>query len=167
MEARVSTKKIWILAVQEPKSHNTITEVQINRQRDDIINYWNNRKRRKSYSRAEGLRVLRLMLEPFCYRVGSILNAVPDSLRRPFESPCTAGSREMLGSQLRKHISTWSATACARARPSSSRRLSTASSSWDISLPAESRRGSTTLASGAASPPRIGLKPKDARAASA
>jgi hypothetical protein len=121
MEARVSTKKKWILVVQEPRSHNTITEVQINRQRDDIINYWNNRKRRKSYSRAEGLRVLRLTLEPLCYRVGSILNVVPDSLRRPFESPCTAGSREMLGSQLRKHISTWSATACARARPSSSR----------------------------------------------
>jgi hypothetical protein len=25
------------------------------------------------------------MLEPLCYRVGSILNAVPGSLRRPFD----------------------------------------------------------------------------------
>jgi hypothetical protein len=32
----------------------------------------------------------------------------------------------MVGSLLRKHISTWLAIACARARPSSSRRLSTA-----------------------------------------
>jgi hypothetical protein len=81
-------------------------------------------------------------------------------------SPCTTCSREMLGSQLRKHINTWSDTACARVQPSSSRRLPTASSSWDIFLPTESRRGSTTPASGAAFPPRIGLKPKDARAAS-
>jgi hypothetical protein len=42
---------------------------------------------------------------------------------------CTTGSRETLGSQLQKHISTCSATACARAWPSSSRRLSAASSS--------------------------------------
>jgi hypothetical protein len=84
----------------------------------------------------------------------------------PSTGPCTAGSREMLGSRLRKHISMWSATACARARPSSSRRLLTAFSSWDIFFPVESRRGSTTLASGAASPPRIGLKPKDAKTAS-
>jgi hypothetical protein len=66
-------------------SHNTITEVQINRQGDDIISYWNNRKRRKSYSRAEGLHIL--MLEPLCYRVGSILNAVSGSLRIPFDGP--------------------------------------------------------------------------------
>jgi hypothetical protein len=85
----------------------------------------------------------------------------------PSTSACTTGSKEMLGSRLRKHISTWSPTACARARPSSSRRLPIFSSSWDIFLPAKSRRGSTTPASGAASPPRIGLKLKDARAASA
>jgi hypothetical protein len=53
----------------------------------DIINYWNNRKRRKSCSWAECLRVLRLTLEPLCYRAGSILNAVPGSLRRPFDGP--------------------------------------------------------------------------------
>jgi hypothetical protein len=87
MEERVSAKFFLILAVQEPESRNTITEVQINRQCDDIINYCNNRKRRKSYSRAESLRVLRLTLEPLCYRVGSILNAVPGSLRRPFDGP--------------------------------------------------------------------------------
>jgi hypothetical protein len=84
----------------------------------------------------------------------------------PLTGPCTTGSREMLGSWLRKHISTWSATACARVWPSSSKRLPTASSSWDIFLPAESRRRSTTPASGAAFPPQIGLKPKDARAVS-
>jgi hypothetical protein len=84
----------------------------------------------------------------------------------PLTGPCTTGSREMLGSWLRKHISTWSATACARAWPSSSKRLPTASSSWDIFLPAESRRRSMTPASGAAFPPQIGLKPKDARAVS-
>jgi hypothetical protein len=72
----------------------------------------------------------------------------------------------MSGSWLRKHISTWSATTYARAWPSSSRQLPTASSSWDIFLPVESRRGSMTPASGDVSPPRIGLKPKDARAAS-
>jgi hypothetical protein len=33
----------------------------------------------------------------------------------PSTGPCTTGSREMLGSWLRKHISTWSATASARA----------------------------------------------------
>jgi hypothetical protein len=44
----------------------------------------------------------------------------------PSTGPCTASSREMLGSRLQKHINTWSATACARARPSSSRRLLTA-----------------------------------------
>jgi hypothetical protein len=85
----------------------------------------------------------------------------------PLTGPCTAGSREMLGSHLRKHISVWSATAYARARPSSSRRLPIASSSWDISLSAESRRGSTTPALGATSPPQIGLKPKDVRVVSA
>jgi hypothetical protein len=85
----------------------------------------------------------------------------------PSTGPCTAGSREMQGSRLRKHINTWSATACARARPSSSRRLLIASCSWDIFLLAESRRGSTMPASGAASPPWIGLKPNDARVASA
>jgi hypothetical protein len=42
---------------------------------------------KKSYSRAEGLRVLRLTLEPLCYCVGSILNAIPGSLRRPFDGP--------------------------------------------------------------------------------
>jgi hypothetical protein len=108
---------------------------------------------KKSYRRAEGLRVLRLTLEPFCYRAGSILNAIPGSLRRPFNGTL--------------HISTWSATTCARAHPSSSRQLLTASSSWDIFYPAKSRKGSTTPALGVASPPRIGLKSKDARAASA
>jgi hypothetical protein len=88
MEARVSAKNFFgSLRCQEPGSDNTITEVQINRQRNDIINYWNNRKRRKSYSRAEGLCILRLALEPLCYRVGSILNAVSSSLRRPFDMP--------------------------------------------------------------------------------
>jgi hypothetical protein len=43
--------------------------------------------------------------------------------------PCTAGSMEMVGSRLRKHINTWSATAYARAQPSSSRRPMTTSSS--------------------------------------
>jgi hypothetical protein len=84
----------------------------------------------------------------------------------PLTGPYTAGSREMLGSRLRKHMSTWSATAYARARPSS-RQLPTASSNWNIFLSAESRSGSMTPASGTTSPPRIGLKPKDARAASA
>jgi hypothetical protein len=83
----------------------------------------------------------------------------------PSMGPCTIGSR-VLGSRLRKHISTWSATAYARVWPSSSRRPLIASSSWDIFLPAESRRGCTTPVSGAAFPPRIGLKPKDARAVS-
>jgi hypothetical protein len=46
-----------------------------------------NRKRRKSYSRAEGLHVLRLTLEPLYYRMGSILNAIPGSLCRPFDGP--------------------------------------------------------------------------------
>jgi hypothetical protein len=86
---------------------------------------------------------------------------------KPSTGPCTAGSREILGSRLRKHMSTWSATAYARARPSSSRRLPMASSSWDILLPAESRSGSMMSASSAVSPPRTGLKLKDARAASA
>jgi hypothetical protein len=81
--------------------------------------------------------------------------------------PYTAGSKEMLGSRLQKHINTWSATTYARALPSSSRWLSTASSSWDIFIPAESRRKSTTQSSSVASPPRIGLKPNDARAGSA
>jgi hypothetical protein len=27
------------------------------------------------------------MLEPFCYRTGNILNAVPGSLRKPFDGP--------------------------------------------------------------------------------
>jgi hypothetical protein len=81
------SKKNQIIVVQEPESHNTITKVQINRQCDDIINYWNNRKRRKSYSRAEALCVLRLTLEPLCYRAGSILNVIPGSLRRPFDGP--------------------------------------------------------------------------------
>jgi hypothetical protein len=84
----------------------------------------------------------------------------------PLMGPCTTCSREMLGSRLQKHISTWSATACVRARPSSSRQLPIASSSWDIFLPAKFRKGSTTSASDAASPPRIGLKLKDARAVS-
>jgi hypothetical protein len=87
MEARVSAKKNWILTMQEPGSHNTITEVQINRQRDDIINYSSNRKRRKSYSWAEGLRVLRLTLEPLYYHAGSILNVVTGRIRRPFDGP--------------------------------------------------------------------------------
>jgi hypothetical protein len=85
----------------------------------------------------------------------------------PSMDPCTVGSREMLGLRLRKHMSTWSATAYARARPSTSKRLPKASSSWDIFLPVESRSVSTAPASGAASPPQTGLKPKDARAASA
>jgi hypothetical protein len=83
----------------------------------------------------------------------------------PSTGPCTASSREMLGSWLRKHISMWSTTAYARVRASSSRQLLIASSSWDIFLPIESIRGSTTPASGVASPPRIGLKPKDTKAA--
>jgi hypothetical protein len=47
--------------------------------------------------------------------------------------PCTTGSKEMLGSRLRKHISTCSTTVWARARPSSSIRLPTTSSNWDQS----------------------------------
>jgi hypothetical protein len=35
----------------------------------------------------EGLRVLKLTLEPLCYRLGSFLNAVPSSLPRPFYGP--------------------------------------------------------------------------------
>jgi hypothetical protein len=37
------------------------------------------------YSLTEGLRVLRLTLEPLCYRADIILNAVPGSLRRSFD----------------------------------------------------------------------------------
>jgi hypothetical protein len=99
-------------------------------------------------------------------RAGSSMPSLAASAD-PSTGPCTVGSREMLGSRLRKHISTWSTTAGARAWPSSSRRLPTVSSSWDIFLPAESKRGSMMSASGAASPPRIELKAKDARAASA
>jgi hypothetical protein len=35
----------------------------------------------------EGLRVLKLTLEPLYYRMGSILNVVPGSLRRPLDGP--------------------------------------------------------------------------------
>jgi hypothetical protein len=44
-----------------------------------------NRKRRKCGSQAEGLHVLRLRLEQLYYHTGCILNAVPGSLRRPFD----------------------------------------------------------------------------------
>jgi hypothetical protein len=81
--------------------------------------------------------------------------------------PCTTGSREMLGSRLWKHISTCLATACAKAWPSSTRRLLTASSSWDIFVSVESRSGSTVPASGVTSSVRTGMKLKDAKAASA
>jgi hypothetical protein len=52
-----------------------------------LSNCCNNRKRRKSYSTAEGLCVFRLTFEPLCYRAGSFLNTVPDSLHRPFDRP--------------------------------------------------------------------------------
>jgi hypothetical protein len=47
----------------------------------------------------------------------------------PSMGPCTVGSREMPGPQLQKRMSMWSTTACARAQPSSSKRLLMASSS--------------------------------------
>jgi hypothetical protein len=99
------------------------------------------KKRRKLPARWGGLRVFELTLEPLGYSACSILNADLGGLRRPFDR--------------------------ARGRPSSSRRMLTASSSWDIFLPAESRSKSTVPASGAASLFQIGLKPKDVKAASA
>jgi hypothetical protein len=77
------------LQCQEPGSHNTVTEVKSKSTNSamTLSNYWNNRKRRKSCSRAEGLHVLRLTLEPLCYCVSSILNAVPGSLHRSFDEP--------------------------------------------------------------------------------
>jgi hypothetical protein len=42
---------------------------------------------RKSYSWAEGLRVLGLTLEPLRYGSGSILNAIPGGLHRSFDGP--------------------------------------------------------------------------------
>jgi hypothetical protein len=44
-------------------------------------------RRRKSCSWAEGLRILGLTLEPLRYHASSVLNAVPDGLRRPFDGP--------------------------------------------------------------------------------
>jgi hypothetical protein len=161
-------KKFGSLRCQEPENHSTTTEVKsksTNRGTTLIIGI--NRKGgkatagRKVYV-SSGSRSNRSATA----RTSSSMPSLAASAD-PSTGPCTTGSKEMLGSRLRKHISTWSANACARARPSSSRRLPTASSSWDIFLPTESRRGSTTPASGAASPPRIGLKPKDVRAASA
>jgi hypothetical protein len=161
-------KKFRSLRCQEPGSHNTITEksksvdivttvsiIRITKRGRKV------RARRKVYV-SSGSRSNHSATVRAASSTPSLAASVDPSM-----GPCTIGSREMLGSRLRKHISTWSATACARAWPSSSKQLPTAFSSYDIFLPAESRRGSMTPASGAALPPRIGLKPKDARAVSA
>jgi hypothetical protein len=121
-------------------------------------------KEKETASRAGSLHIFRLALKPLSYGASSFFNADPGGLRIPFDRPFTVGFMEMLGSWLRKHINTWSATACAREWPSSSRRLPTGSSRWDIFLPVKSRSWSTTPASGAASPFGTGLTLKDAKA---
>jgi hypothetical protein len=82
-------KNLGPLRCQEPGSHNTITEVKSKSTNNtttlSIIRIIE--RGGKSYSRVEGLRVLRLTLESLCYRAGSILNAVPGSLHRPFNGP--------------------------------------------------------------------------------
>jgi hypothetical protein len=162
-------KKFGSLHCQEPVNHNTITEVKSKSTNNGttlrIIGIT------QRGGKATAGRKVYVSLGPpsnrsATARAASSTPSLAASID-PSTGPYTTDSREMLGSRLRKHISTWSATACARARPSSPRRLPIASSSWDIFLLAESRRGSTTLASGVTSPLQIGLKPKDARAASA
>jgi hypothetical protein len=80
--------------------------------------------------------------------------------------PCTTGYRETLGSQLRKLISTCSATTYARAKHYFSRWLPTTSYSWDILVLTKPRSRSTAPASGAVSLVPTGLKPKDTKVAS-
>jgi hypothetical protein len=160
-------KKFGSLRYQEPGSRNTITEK--SKSIDNVMTIPIIRIKKRGRKATAGQKVYvssgsRLNRSATAQAASSTPSLAAST--DPSTGPCTIGSREMLGSRLRKHISTWSATACARVRPFSSRRLPTASSSWDIFLPAESRRGSTTPASGAAFPPWIGLKPKDARAAS-
>jgi hypothetical protein len=146
---------------QEPKNHNTTTEVKpksTNNGMTLIIGITD-----RGGKAATGRKVYASLGSRFNRSATARAASSTPSLAAsadPLTGPCTAGSKEMLGSRLRKHINTWSATVCARARPSSSRRLPTASSSWDVFLPAESIRGSTTPALGVVSPPRIGLKPK-------
>jgi hypothetical protein len=123
------------------------------------------KKKEKTTSRARGLRVFRLAFEPLSYDACSILNAIPGNLHKPFDRPLhrrLQGDAGVTAPEAHEKV-----VACARARPSSSRQLPMASSSWDIFLLVESRSGSTMPASGAMSPPQTGLKLKDARAASA
>jgi hypothetical protein len=168
MEARASQIFFGSLRCQEPGSHNTIIEKSKSTDNMMTISIIRITKRgrkatagRKVYA-SSGSRSNRSATSRAVSSTPSLAASAD-----PSTGPCTTGSREMLGSRLRKHISMWSAIACAKARPSSSRRLLTVSSSWDIFLPGESKRGSMTPGSGAAFPPQIGLKPKDARAASA
>jgi hypothetical protein len=169
MEARVSAKKFGSLRCQEYGNHNTITEVKSNSTNNgtplSIIGITERGGKaatgQKVYASSDSC-----SNRSATARADSSTPSLATSAD-PSTGPRTAGFREMLGSWLWKHINTWSTTSCARAWPSSSRWLPTDSSSWDIFLPAKSRRGSMTPASGTASPPRIGLKPKDARATSA
>jgi hypothetical protein len=74
------------LQCQKPGNNITTTEVKSKLTNIGMILIIGiNRKRMKSCSRVEGLRVLRLTLKPLCYHTGIILNAVPGSLRRPFD----------------------------------------------------------------------------------
>jgi hypothetical protein len=132
------------LGCQEPRKHN-IKKVPINKVRHNII-YWNNKKRRKLPAGREAYASsgLHSNRSAMARATSSTLNLAVST--DPSIDPCIASSREMLGSWLRNHISTWSAIACVRAHTSSSRRLPPAPS--------------------ATSPFRTGLKPKDARAAS-
>jgi hypothetical protein len=61
--------------------------------------------------------------------------------------PCTTDSRETWGSQLRKHVSTCSATISARARPFDCSYSPMTSSIFSIMAPAVSSNGSTVLTS--------------------
>jgi hypothetical protein len=161
-------KKSGPCGAKEPESRNINTEVSLNQQTTlrhyQTIGITKRGGKTAAYRKVYTPSGSRLNRSATTRAASSTPSLVASA--DPLMDPCTTGSREMLGSRLRKHISTWSATAYARARPSSSRRLPTTSSSWDIFLPTEYRRGSTTPALGAASPPRIELKPKDARAAS-
>jgi hypothetical protein len=108
METRVSVNFFGSLWCQEPGNHNTTTEVKsklTNSGTTLIIGI--NRKRRKSYSRVEGLCVLRLTLELLCCRTGSILNAAPGSLRRPFDGTLhrrLQGDARVIAPEAHQHV---------------------------------------------------------------
>jgi hypothetical protein len=106
------------------------------------------------------------MLEAIGYGVCSVFNAGRGGFRRFFSRPLHHGLQGdvwIAAAEAHQHVLSH------RLGQSAAFLLDTAADSilqLDIFAPAESRRGTTTPPSGAASPVQTGLKPKEARTAS-